>query len=153
MSRFTDALLTALSGYCGVKGAGSATWDIDGETIASAVRKLLENGNKTAKRRQVSEQRIGGSSVSLLKSIQVPKVKVELDLLPEAMRAVAKLYLTSARGDSFPHNGTDGIFQTEVPRGFYAIGAKAIGGEFAELMFDDQDLIPPLFDLTMRAQP
>jgi len=42
VSRFTEALITALSGYCGVKAAGSQTWDIDGETIASAIRKLLE---------------------------------------------------------------------------------------------------------------
>lgn len=52
-----------MSGYCGVRRPGSPTWDVDGETIASAVRKLLDNGNKTAKRRQVSDQMIGGDSV------------------------------------------------------------------------------------------
>jgi hypothetical protein len=152
-SRFTDALLTALSGYSGVKAAGSNTWDVDGETIASAIRKLLENGNKAAQKPQVSEQAIGGSSVPLVKVTQAPKVKVQLDLTPEQMRAVARLTLTSAKGTSFQHEGANGIFRTEVPRGFYVIAARAQSQEFAELTYDDQELMPPIFEFVLQASP
>jgi len=153
VSRFTEALLTAMSGYCGVRGPGSPTWDVDGETIASAVRKLLEKGNKTAKRRQVSDQTIGGESVPLLRLQAPPRVKVELDLIPEPMRALARMYLLSAKGVQHVHDGAAGAFVTEVPRGMYVVGAKALAKEFKDLMFEDQDLIPPVFGLTMQAQP
>jgi hypothetical protein len=153
VSRFTEALLTAMSGYCGVRGPGSPTWDVDGETIASAIRKLLEKGNKTAKRRQVSDQAIGGDSVPLLRLQTPPLVKVELDLIPEPMRALARLYLLSAKGVQHDHDGAKGAFVTEVPRGMYVVGAKALAQEFRDLTFEDQDLIPPFFGLTLQVQP
>jgi hypothetical protein len=142
-----------MSGYCGVRGPGSPTWDADGETIAGAVRKLLEKGNKTAKRRQVSDQTISGDSVPLLRLPTAPLVKVELDLLPEPMRALARMYLLSAKGVKHDHDGAKGAFITEVPRGMYVVGATALAKEFGDLLFDEQDLIPPLYGLTMQAQP
>jgi Caspase domain len=151
VSRFTEGLVTALSGYCGIKVAGSASWDVDGETLAFAVRKLLEKGNKTAKRKQVSDQEIGGSSVPLLRLTKAPKVKVAVDLSPEQMRAMAKMYLQSAKGTLYEHDGANGAFMTEVPRGMYDIGAKAGANEFAALLLADEDLIPPLYDVMMKA--
>ena len=135
------------------RAPGSPTWDVDGETIASAVRQLLARGNKTAKRRQVSDQTISGDSVPLLRLQTPPMVKVELDLIPEPMRALARMYLLSAKGVQHYHDGAKGAFVTEVPRGMYVVGAKALAKQFGDLLFDDQDLIPPLFDLTMEVQP
>ncbi len=152
VSRFTDALITAMSGYCGVKGPGAATWDVDGETLANAVRKLLEGGNKTAKRRQISGQSISGVSVPLLRHPRAPLVKVSLDLLPEPMRVVARLYLESSRGERRVHEGAKGPYLTEVPRGMYTIGAEAMAAQFESLSFDE-DLIPPVHDLPMRVGP
>lgn len=42
VSRFTSALICAMSGFCGVKPPGGATWNVDGESISNAVRQLLE---------------------------------------------------------------------------------------------------------------
>jgi hypothetical protein len=153
VSRFTDALHMALSGRCGVKAAGAATWDVDGETLASAVRKLLDNGNKTAKRRQVSAQEISGASMALTKSAAIPSVAVEVDLTPETKRKVAKISLTSAKGNKHLHDGAEGVFRAVVPRGFYTVEAEAKAGEFAVLKFEDEELIPPVFDLTMSTSP
>ncbi|MDM0110539.1 caspase family protein [Variovorax sp. J22R133] len=150
VSRFTDALLTAMSGYAGVKGPGSATWDVDGESIAGAIRKLLELGNKTAKRRQISDQTISGDSVPLLRLGKPPLVKVELDLSPEQARALATMYLLSAKGVRNDHPGASGVFLVEVPRGMYSIGATALEKQFEDLLYEDQDLIPPSFAFTMR---
>jgi len=152
VSRFTDALLTAMSGYCGIKGPGSATWDVDGETLAGAVRKLLERANKSAKRRQVSDQTISGDSVPLLRLTKAPMVKVELDLTPEQMRALSKLYLLSAKGVRSDHVGANGAFVIDVPRGMYSVGATALGEQFDDLLYEDQDLIPPWYPFTMEVQ-
>lgn len=153
VSRFTEALYTALAGHCGVKAAGAATWDVDGETLANAVRRLLENGNKSAKRRQVSSQEISGISIPLTKSTTVPNVAVELDLTPEEKRKVATISLTSAKGVKHPHDGAQGVFKIALPRGFYTVEAEAKSGEFVALKLEDQDLIPPIFDLTMSISP
>jgi hypothetical protein len=152
VSRFTDALLTAMSGYCGVKGPGGVTWDVDGETLAGAVRKLLEKGNKTAKRRQVSDQTISGISAPLLRLSTPPLVKVELDLTPEQLRALSKLYLVSAKGVKNDQAGANGAFVIEVPRGIYSLGATALGNQFKEIVYEDQDLIPPWYALTMEVR-
>lgn len=152
VSRFTEALITSLSGFCGVKGPGSLTWDVDGELVAFAVRKLLESGNKTTSRRQLSDQTISGAAVPLISLATSPKVKVRLDLLPEDKRKVARLYLLSAKGSNYEQLDATSAFQIEVPRGFYDIGAKPSAAEFVELLFADEDLIPPLYDLTMKVQ-
>jgi hypothetical protein len=153
VSRFTEALLTAMSGYCGVRAPGGLTWDVDGEAIASAVRQLLARGNKTAKRRQVSDQTIGGDSVPLLRLQTPPMVMVELDLIPAPMRALARMYLLSAKGKQYDHHGAQGTFVIEVPRGIYDVGAKALANQFGDLLFDDQDLRPPLWNLIMEVKP
>ncbi|MCV2355405.1 caspase family protein [Paucibacter sp. B2R-40] len=152
VSRFTEALLTAMSGFCGVQGDIGQTWDVDGEVLASAVRKLLANGNKTPQRRQVSDQTISGDLVPLLRLTSAPKVKVELDLLPESMRALAKMYLLSARGLRQEHDGANGVFSCEVPRGFYSFGATAPQSQFGDLLVEDREFVPPLFAYPMQAQ-
>ncbi|MGO3383300.1 MAG: caspase family protein, partial [Acinetobacter guillouiae] len=44
VSYFSKALLHALSGFAGIKAAGTPVWEVDGETLASAIRKTLERG-------------------------------------------------------------------------------------------------------------
>jgi hypothetical protein len=156
VSRFTDALITALSGYCGVKGAGAATWDVDGEVLANAVRRLLEKANRPppgktkGPARQISDQTIGGDAVPLLRLAAVPKVKVELGLTPEQKRQLYELYLTSIKGQTYPQTCPKGIFETEVPRGFYAVGARGTNGALAPIEHAEEELIPPLYGLTIQ---
>jgi hypothetical protein len=69
------------------------------------------------------------------------------------MRALARMYLLSEKGVQHDHDGAQGAFVTEVPRGMYAVGAKRLAQEFRNLTFEDQDLIPPFFGLTMQVQP
>ena len=133
ISRFTRALVTALSGYAGIKEAGAATWGVDGETLAPAVRRLLQEENKIAKVPQVSEQTIAGQSVPLVQIPVPPRVKVKVDLSPEEMRTIAKFYLRPANGEEIRHNGADGVFLTEVPLGFYDLGALPPDEEFVAI--------------------
>jgi hypothetical protein len=149
VSRYTDALLTAMSGYCGIRMAGMQTWDVDGETLASAVRRLLDNRNDPTVPQQVIDQAISGTSVPLLRVGKPPKVKVKIDLSPEQKRSLALMYLLSAKGDRFEHDGANGAFRTEVQRGFYSIGARARAAEFAQLEYQDEEVSPPVFNFVM----
>lgn len=158
VSRFTSALLCAMSGYCGIKPPGGATWNVDGEGIAAAVRQLLEFDalkikGKAGTGKQVSEQAVQGSPVPLLRLTSAPKVKVWLDLMPSQRRAYYELYLVSANGNRVAQTLLDQVFQVEVPRGFYEVGAHDPVGALPPVVHAEEELVPPMYSLTLQSQP
>lgn len=158
VSRFTSALLCALSGFSGIKAPGSATWNVDGESIATAIRQLLEYdalevSGKAGTGKQVSEQLVQGISVPLLRLAVPPKVKVWLDLTPAQRRAKYELFLKPAKGDRVAQTLLDQVFKIEVPRGFYEIGAHDPVGALPAVLHPEEELLPPMYTLTMQSQP
>lgn len=156
VSRFTSALICALSGYCGVKAPGTTTWNVDGEGIAAAIRQLLEYETLNASTRndeciQVSEQRVQGISVPLLRIAAVPKVKVWLDLSPRQRRALYERYLVSSKGERVAEKGLDDVYKVEVPRGFYEVGAHDPEGSLPAIVHLDEELVPPIYPLTLES--
>lgn len=158
VSRFTSALICALSGYCGVKAPGTATWNVDGESIATAIRQLLEyealnSPAPASENNQVSEQMVLGSSVPLLRIAVVPKVKVWLDLSPKQSRVLYERYLVSSKGDRISEKGLDDVYKVEVPRGFYEVGALDPEGRLPAIVHFDEELVPPIYPLTLQSFP
>jgi hypothetical protein len=158
VSRFTSALLCALSGYCGVKAPGTATWNVDGEIVAMAIRQLLEyyvleGSGKPGAGEQVSEQSVQGSSVPLIRLASAPKVKVWLDLTPLQRRALYELYVRSAKGDRMAQTLRNQAFKTEVTRGFYEVGARDPAGTLPAVLHAEEELRPPTYLLTLLSQP
>jgi Caspase domain len=158
VSRFTSALLCAMTGYCGIMPPAGPTWNVDGETIAAAVRQLLEfdtliNKGNPGMGKQVSEQTVQGSSVPLLRLASAPKVKVWLDLTPSQRRALYELYLVSERGYRVAQSLVDQVFQIEVPRGFYEVGAQDPTGALPAVIYQQEELVPPTYPLILQAAP
>lgn len=158
VSRFTKALLRALSGFAGIKSAGQPAWEVDGETLASAIRKILEydwekaQSQKSA-RLQVSEQLINGSSVPLLRLSAAPKVAVEINYLPEAMRAQYELYIQSALAKVARQTKVNKCLEAEIPMGVYTVGAVDPDGVYQADIRPDEDLRPPRYNLELGGQP
>lgn len=158
VSRFTAALLCAMSGYCGIKAAGSATWNVDGESIAYAVRQLLdydalEMAGKPGSGKQVSEQAVQGSSVPLLRITTAPKVKVRLDLSPAQRRALYEMYVLSAKGNRVAQQLLDQAFKVEVTRGFYEVGAQDPAGALPHVFLLEEEFVPPMYTFTLQSAP
>lgn len=158
ISRFTSALLSAMSGYAGIKSPGTSTWNVDGESIAAAVRQLLEydalEASGTAGTgKQVSEQSVQGSSIPLLRLTAAPLVKVWLDLTPAQRRALYEIYLVSAKGNRFAQTQLDRIFKIDVPRGFYEVGANDPAGALPTVVHPEEELVPPFYKLDLHTQP
>ena len=155
VSRFTDALLTAMSGYSGVKPPGGATWDVDGELLSSATRKLLVAACRGAAEAQVNDQTTKGTSVPLLMLHKAPLVKVGIYLTPEEMRVLAKLFLRRDAND--PGRVQEGLatpFSFEIQRGYYDVGATPlVANKFQDRLFEGQELMPPTYDLVISVQP
>src|SRR5262249_38277721 len=106
-----------------------------------------------AKVPQVSEQTIAGQPVSLVEIPVPPRVKVKVDLSPEKMRAIAQFYLRPANGQEITHNGADGAFLTEVPLGFYDLGALPCAQEFIAVSRVNEQFHPPLYSDTWQVSP
>jgi hypothetical protein len=158
VSRFTSALLCAMSGFCGIKAPGAATWNVDGESVATAIRQLLEYdavqaSGRASTGKQVSEQLVQGGSVPLLRLTVPPKVKVSLDLTPTQRRAMYELYLKPAKGGRVTQTLLDQVFKVEVPRGFYDIGAHDPAGALPAVLHQEEELVPPMYTLTMQCPP
>ncbi|SEM93164.1 caspase family protein [Pseudomonas sp. ok266] len=153
VSRFTSALLGALSGYCGVKEIGSRRWIVDGEILAAAVRKLLDfelinnQGNLPS---QTIDHRINGRSIPLISAQTAPKVKVWIDLSPPDQRSSYELYLQHFRGQRTAQIHTDQAFQVEVQPGFYEVGAIGASADFPSMVHPDEQLDPPVYPLTFK---
>lgn len=155
VSRFTSALLCAMSGYCGIKAPGAATWNVDGESISTATRQLLEydaleTTGRAGTGKQVSEQSVQGSSMPLLRLAKAPKVKVWLDLTPSQRRAMYELYLQSVKGDRVAQTRLDQVFKIEVSRGFYDVGAHDPAGALPAVLHPEEELVPPMYTLTLQ---
>lgn len=158
VSRFTSALICALSGYCGTKDVGQQTWAVDGDNLAVAVRTLLaENEPDLADvgyGKQVSEQLVTGPVVPLIRRTIVPKVKVRLDLAPSQRRALYELYLESPKGNNrVAQTLLDQVFKVELPRGIYEVGALDPAGALPQLVHADEELCPPMYLFTMKSEP
>lgn len=157
VSRFSNALLRALSGFAGIKRAGQLAWEVDGENLASAIRMILEHEWEKAKgqkdsRYQVSEQLINGSPVPLLRLLIPPKVSVELDYLPKAMRVHYELYVQSSHR-KLAQTKENKCFEVEVPMGVYTVGAVDPDGVHEPDIRPDEDLRPPRYNLQLGVQP
>lgn len=153
VSRFTKALLRALSGFSGIRINGKPAWEVDGETLASAVRKILEhewekNPNQNISRLQVCDQQINGGSVPLIRLATSPRVAVEVNYLPEAMRAQYELYVQSAN-TKIAQTKENKCLEVEVPMGVYTVGAVDPDGVHQPDIRPDEDLRPPHYNLKL----
>lgn len=153
VSRFTEALLESLTKYCGIKRAGKLLWDIDGEVLASAVRQILESGNQTAQRKQVSDQHVQGDSVPFFKRQFPPLVKVHVDVEPVSRRQVSNLHVRPYLQDAAKgyvthvHSGSQGALKKDMPRGQYAVGATNNVDWSVE--HPNEELVPPIYNLML----
>jgi hypothetical protein len=145
VSRYTTALLDALSGYAGRKRAGAREWEVTGEDIARSVRRLLVAGHSVGIPEQVVEQDLSAPSVFHIDTVPT-KVKVELDLQPDAARPAHRVFLECSGGAAQETDATHCPWRTEVPRGFYNIGARPQGSNVAVVLFEDEDLEPPYYE-------
>lgn len=159
VSRFTAALLCALSGYCGVKAPGQQTWTVDGENLSGAIRMLLEQNEpaldgKAGSSTQVCEQLVTGPLVPLMTLSTVPLVMVRLDLAPSERRVLYELYLRSSKGNNrVAQKKLDQIFKVELPRGIYEVGAEDPDNKLLPVVHIDEELAPPMYLFTMKSLP
>lgn len=150
VSRFTSALLCAMSGYCGIKNPGEQTWNVDGDNVASAIRMLLQH-NEPGRDKQVSDQSIQGALVPLLRIGVPPKVMVRLDLAPKERRSLYELYLAKG-ANRVAQTLVDQVFKVDLPRGVYEVGALDPQGALPLVRHEDEDLVPPMYMLTLKSQ-
>lgn len=154
VSRFTEALLQALSGYCGVQQAGTPVWLVNGSALSQAVPKLLAvvNRERGGESQACTPHPSGPIDAPLHVTAQIPKVKVEIELTPEAQRLLSSYAIYNLINAELPPimgGQVAGIWRTEAHKGTYEVRIASktpcvIGGQF----FD-----PPHYHLPVKVQP
>ncbi|KFF70682.1 caspase family protein [Pectobacterium brasiliense] len=124
ISRFTDALLRALSGYCGAPQTGTPNWLINGSALAQAMPKLLAMVNKErgGRAQSCTPHLSGALDAPMHTTAQIPKVKVEIELTPEVLRTISRYEIHNLVNDSLPPlmgGMSEGIWCTEANKGMY----------------------------------
>jgi hypothetical protein len=157
VSRFTDALVHAMSGHCGTKVPGSATWNVTGENIAKAIVEWMDYASRQAgasqARKQVGSQRLSGCQPPLLTLTAAPRVQVLLDLTPAQRRALYEICLVPLKGNRAVQKKLDQVFEVELPRGLYDVGALDPAGALPTVLHRDEELAPPLYVFTLESRP
>lgn len=154
VSRFTDALLQALDGYCGAPQPGTPVWLVNGSALSQAVPKLLAMVNKErgGEPQACAPHPSGAVDAPLHQTMQIPKVKVEIELSPEALRVLSRYEIHNLVDATVPPiigGQVAGIWRTEARKGMYEVRIAstkpyASGAQFFE---------PPHYHLPVEVQP
>lgn len=126
VSRFTDALLQALNGYCGAPQPGTPFWLVNGSALSQTVPKLLAIVNKErgGEPQACTPHSSGAVDLPLHQTTQVPKVKVEIELSPEALRVQSHYEIHNLIDKTIPPiigGQVADIWRTEADKGMYEI--------------------------------
>lgn len=126
VSRFTDALLQALGGYCGVPQPGTPNWLVNGSALVQAIPKLLAMVNKErgGEPQFCTSHPSGAVDMPMHMTTQIPRVKVEIELSPEDLRAISSYTIQNLVDNTVPPitgGQADGIWRTEAHKGMYEV--------------------------------
>ncbi|MCU1156871.1 caspase family protein [Stenotrophomonas maltophilia] len=126
VSRFTEALLQALNGYCGVQRPGTHTWLVNGSALSQAVPKLLSvvNRDRGGESQACAPHPSGAIDAPLHVIAQAPKVIVEIELTPEAQRPLSSYEIHSLIDATLPPikgGSVAGVWRTEADKGMYEV--------------------------------
>lgn len=152
VSRFTDALLRALGGYCGAKDAASDNWLINGEALSQAMPKLLAQVNKERKGeiQSCSPHPSGPRDRPMHVLPGTPKVKVEILVLTEKHQPLGGFTMKDlVRHNDPPLVGgsTRGEWWTEANRSYYHIKVQSPTNAFADFERASEPVEPPVYRL------
>lgn len=156
VSRFTAALLQALNGYCGAPQPGSQNWLVNGSALAQAMPKLLAIVNKErgGEPQSCAPHPSGASDAPLHVTTEVPKVKVEIELSPEALRVISSFAIHNLADTTAPPitgGQADGIWRTEAHKGMYEV--RIASRNHQPYASGAQYFDPPHYHLPVEVQP
>lgn len=153
-SRFTQALLNSLSGYAGASRPGNR-WEVGSAELHKSVGAFLAAENKSAKRKQSCAHETWGEGNAIVELDGPPKVKLFLDLSPEAMKPHGQLFYQQCNGaaQKSVHQCSAGSLCVDIDAGYYNLGAEATQGQFQPKVYSNQMVSPPLWDHVFEVGP
>lgn len=143
VARFTAALLQALGGHCGSQRTDGAGFDVGVSALRIATADFLALSQQTATgERQKLGQTEGEGDWSVAMHVQTrrPSVLVDMDVLPEGYRPVARAFMEDAaqQRDIQPLAGGPARFVKE--QGEWSYGTNAQNNEYPEQFYARQFL-------------
>ncbi|WP_288251610.1 caspase family protein [uncultured Hydrogenophaga sp.] len=153
VSRFTSALLKALSGFSGSKKYGGP-WQVDSTELAAAIKEMLRVESEVQGKAQYSTAKESGIGAAIAHLKGPSKVDLHLDLHPGDLRHQGEILVQSHDGaTNVVHPCGDGAYTNVVTRGIYHLRARSTAGAFNESALENEFVEPPLYTYTFKVAP
>lgn len=140
-ARFTEAVLRALSGFCGRQRASSQVFDVTASQLHEATAVFLQRlgkGDDVGAQRFGSVHGEGSWDVPLHVLTERPRVLLELDVNPQGFRAKADVFVVKPGLAKTTKPLTSGPAEFILPRGEWTYGASSTTGVFTDQSCADQ---------------
>jgi hypothetical protein len=125
-ARFTEAVLRALSGFCGRRRASSQVFDVTASQLHEATAAFLQRLGK------------GSWDAPLHVLTERPRVLLELDVNPQGFRAKADAFVVKPGLAKTTKPLRSGPVEFILPRGEWTYGASSTTGVFTDQSCADQ---------------
>ncbi len=141
VARFTDALLCALKGHCGTQRTLNPEFSVAASELRTATADFLaySQRNIQGERQELgSADGDGAEQTPLHVLTSRPVVLVEMDVQPDARRAIACAFMENAANGREQKPLATGPASFLKEQGEWSFGASPLNGQFEERMFSRQ---------------
>ena len=146
LSRFTDAFVTALSGFCGRQRAGTQLFEVTPSGLKEAMDVFLDRSNLTGMEQTITHTG-SGANVPIHVLDQVPKVLAQVAVNPVLYRLASTVFFERPKSQRRTQGfaaPTQAYAEFEIPRGEWVCGVEATqAGSFQTRRLPSEYMSPP----------
>lgn len=146
LSRFTDAFVTALSGFCGKQRAGTQLFEVTPSALKEAMDVFLDRSTQPGMEQTISHTG-SGANVPIHVLDEVPKVLAQVAVNPVLYRVASTVFFEGMANDRRTQGfatAAQAYAEFQIPRGEWVCGVEPTQpGTFQTCRLPSEYMVPP----------
>lgn len=146
LSRFTDAFVTALSGFCGKQRAGTQLFEVTPSALKEAMDVFLDRSTQPGMEQTISHAG-SGANVPIHVLDEVPKVLAQVAVNPVLYRVASTVFFEGMANDRRTQGfatAAQAYAEFQIPRGEWVCGVEPTQpGTFQTCRLPSEYMVPP----------
>jgi hypothetical protein len=146
LSRFTDAFVTALSGFCGKQRAGTQLFEVTPSALKEAMDVFLDRSTQPGMEQTISHTG-SGANVPIHVLDEVPKVLAQVAVNPVLYRVASTVFFEGMANDRRTQGfatAAQAYAEFQIPRGEWVCGVEPTHpGSFQTCRLPSEYMVPP----------
>jgi hypothetical protein len=146
LSRFTDAFVMALSGFCGRQRAGTQLFEVTPSALKEAMDVFLDRSSQPGMEQTISHTG-SGANVPIHVLDEVPKVLAQVAVNPVLYRLASTVFFERSANDRRTQGfatPAQAYAEFQIPRGEWVCGVEPIQpGSFQTRRLASEYMVPP----------